>query len=139
LAPKTNADFFGNVSGQILIVTRHMQVGAAEMNDAFQNKAKERPSHREYKTVASQTDEPYPTQTALIARKSSQSLWGLYLEANRRRPLLTKSLTTGVLTLLGNASAQYIMINKGKQTHIVLRKVRIRLALSEEENAMSND
>ncbi len=97
------------------------------MNDAFQNKAKDRPSHREYKTVASQTEEPYPAQSTLISKKSSPSLWALYLEANRRRPLLTKSLTTGVLTLLGNASAQYIMINKGKQTHIVLRKVHVNL------------
>lgn len=100
------------------------------MNDAFQNKKKDNPSHREYKTVGSQTEEPYPSQSTLISTKQSQSLWGLYLEANRRRPLLTKSLTTGVLTLLGNASAQYIMINKGKQAHIVLRKVRVHPALS---------
>jgi hypothetical protein len=99
------------------------------MNDAFQNKKKDL-SHREFKTVASQTEEPYPSQSTLVSRKPSQSLWGLYLEANRRQPLLTKSLTTGVLTLLGNTSAQYIMINKGKQAHIVLRKVRVHQALA---------
>ena len=92
------------------------------MNNAFPSK--ENPSHRELKSVYCQTEEPYPTQTALVPRRQADSLWSLYLEANRRRPLLTKSLTTGVLTMVGNMSAQYIMIRKGKQASIALRKVK---------------
>jgi cell division protein FtsI/penicillin-binding protein 2 len=93
------------------------------MNDALANRKKDQASHREYASVSCQTEVPYPSQTILIPKKEP-SLWALYLEANRRRPLLTKSLTTGVLTMVGNISAQYIMIRKGKQAHIALRKVR---------------
>ncbi len=78
---------------------------------------RDQPSH---KSVETQTDEPYPT---VLLRRKDISLWGKYLEANRRQPLITKSLTTGFLTLIGYISAQYIMISKGKQNHILIRKV----------------
>ena len=90
-----------------------------------EKKHEQPPSHRECKSVSTQTDVPYPSHSTLISTKEAVSLWAQYLEANRRRPLLTKSLTTGVLTLFGNISAQYIMIQKGKQAHIMLRKVDI--------------
>ncbi len=83
---------------------------------------RDQPSH---KSVETQTEEPYPT---ILLKRKDISLWGRYLEANRRQPLITKSLTTGFLTLIGNMSAQYIMISKGKQTHIMMRKVIYRSA-----------
>eukprot|EP00287_Rhodomonas_sp_CCMP768_P008962 CAMPEP_0196716898 /NCGR_PEP_ID=MMETSP1091-20130531/321_1 /TAXON_ID=302021 /ORGANISM="Rhodomonas sp., Strain CCMP768" /LENGTH=222 /DNA_ID=CAMNT_0042057085 /DNA_START=226 /DNA_END=894 /DNA_ORIENTATION=- len=55
--------------------------------------------------------------------KKKLTLWQMYLNAVKEKPLLTKSLTTGVLMAVGNVAAQGIVIAKGKQKGISLRKV----------------
>lgn len=47
----------------------------------------------------------------------------MYLQVLKERPLLTKSLTTGVLMAVGNVAAQGIVIAKGKQKNISIRKL----------------
>mmetsp|Transcript_16125 Transcript_16125/g.32292 ORF Transcript_16125/g.32292 Transcript_16125/m.32292 type:complete len:241 (-) Transcript_16125:269-991(-) len=51
------------------------------------------------------------------------TLWQWYLKALAKRPLLVKSITTGVLMGVGNVAAQGVVIVKGKQRGIVMRKV----------------
>ena len=105
-----------SVGRGIRLSQMNASVGSSECGA---NRPRER-EERTYCSASTQTDAPYVIESRT---KLQPSLWERYLEANRRRPLLTKSLTTGVLTLVGNMSAQYIMIRKGKQLSIMYRKV----------------
>jgi len=58
------------------------------------------------------------------------SLWTRYLEANKKRPLLTKMITTGVLSAVGNVGGQLIIMGKGKQKRIDFKKVFLIHVLS---------
>mmetsp|Transcript_42930 Transcript_42930/g.67316 ORF Transcript_42930/g.67316 Transcript_42930/m.67316 type:complete len:249 (+) Transcript_42930:50-796(+) len=55
--------------------------------------------------------------------ETAKTLWQLYMDANKKKPLLTKSLTTGVLMAIGNVIGQIIMISKKKQKRIDARRI----------------
>lgn len=66
------------------------------------------------------------------------SLWARYLEANKKRPLLTKMITTGVLSAVGNVGGQLIIMGKGKQKKIDFKKVSSFKSCSPPKTAASS-